>query len=222
MRVALLEPNQAGPFAPVHFRPADIGTVLTANAAALPSTTGSNPGTRAVTLAFHRHVLRWPTTLTGVRIGVTTQPNPATIKMRVAIYAADETNGFPSSVLHSSLQSAETAFSASVATPGDRYLDLAFTPTRVDQPRAIWVALMCEHFYTASDTTLGIVRGNILRTAICGTVGSYFDRDLVYVGAGVTSISSAFPSGIASASNFAMAADGTLANAMCGLMAVRG
>jgi hypothetical protein len=170
---------------------------------------------------FHRHVLRWPTTLAGVRLGIIAYTNPTTIKIKAAVYAADDTNGLPLAPLSAGLQSSDTPFSASVATGGDRYLDLAFTPARVDQPRSIWVGLMCEHFYTVTDTTLGTLRGNTLRTAICGTPGSYFDRDLSYTAGGLTSIASAFPSGIASAANFAMSADGSFGNAICGLLAIR-
>jgi hypothetical protein len=215
----LLDPGAFGGLA-VRFRTPEIGSLAGGVNASLPSVVGSNPGTRAVSLAFHRHALLSRAQVLGVRLGVITVPNPATIRIKAALYEADEATGLPSSPIPG-MASADVAFSANTATAGDRYLDLLF-PAAVagGRPRPLWVALMCETFYTASDTTLGSLRGSFVRTAVCGSGGTLFDQDLAYIGAGDSTIASPFPSGIAAAGNFAQSADGALANAACGLICV--
>ncbi len=217
----LVQPEGQPGFLPVRFRTSELTASLGGVNANLPSITGSNPGTRAVVLGFHRHSAPRPMRVSGVRLAILTAPSPATIKIKAAIYAADEANGLPGSVLHAQLVSGEVAFSAAQSTAGGNYLDIPFSvPTAIAEARPIWIALMCESFYTVTDTTLGVMRGTSLRTAVSGPSGSQFDRDLTYAGAGVSTIASSFPSGIASSANFAAATDGTLANASCGLICV--
>lgn len=216
---SLLDPGVFGGL-PVRFRSPEIGSLTGGVNALLPSVTGNNPGTRAASLAFHRHALLSRAHIRGVRLGVITVPNPATIRIKVAIYEADEATGLPSAPIPG-MASADVPLSANVATGGDRYLDLLFSSAAAGgRPRPLWVALMCEAFYTASDTTQGSVRGSFVRTAVCGGGGTLFDRDLAYIGAGVSSIASAFPTGIATVGNFSQATDGTLGNAACGLICV--
>jgi len=193
---------------------------------AWPSTSGTIPGTRAVTMYLQLWKLSWLRKSDAIWLGLS---NPSTstqlVKARFTWYNAHTTTLLPTTVLDAAKEYPALALSAAAALyTGSTSCQLYRFPvnSQWELPDGwLWLAGMYEHAYTgAGAETAPTAFGADYRISV-GSGGSGSSRDLAYTAALGSGIATAFPTLDGTMTNLSGSTTTTVAQANLGIGCVR-